>query len=112
VITIPAPNDTIEAELGGKARRLRFSYRAIAKTEKLLEKPIAKLDFTALGINDICAIATAALAEFDRSITQDTVFGWMDDGELEAISKAVADAVMASQLVKGGGTKKAKDPPE
>ena len=75
-------------------------------------KPIAKLDFLSLGINDISAIATAALAEFDRAITQDKVFEWMDDGELEAISKAVSDAVMASQLVRGGGAKKAKDPPD
>lgn len=102
------PRGEITVTLGGKVRTMRMCNKAIATTEGLLGKPWFKIDFTELGVRDFAAIAYAGLSIYDRKLTLDDVYEWMDNGEQAAVGKAAVEAIKA--LSQEGAEEKKESP--
>lgn len=77
-----------------KIRNLRLGFRAISIIEKSLNKPIAKIDFESLTIEEMSTIIYAGLVHEDDQLTVDKVIDLIDEyADIEKVSEALGKAI-------------------
>lgn len=80
-----------------KTRNFRFGMRAIAIIEKAFNKPVGRIDFENLTVEETATIIAAGLKHEDNSITADKVIDIIDEKNnlnevLEAMTQAMNDS--------------------
>lgn len=77
-----------------KMRNFRYGMKAISIVEKKFEKPIAKIDFNNLTMEDTAIIIWAGLQHEDKELTPDRVMDIIDEsGKLQETIEAMGEAV-------------------
>lgn len=77
-----------------KVRNLRMGFRASSIIEKSFNKPMAKINFEELTIEEISTIIYAGLVHEDNSLTVDKVIDLLDEyGDLETVSESLGKAI-------------------
>lgn len=90
-----------------KVRNFRYGMKAISMIEKKLKKPISKVDFENLTMEDTATIIWAGLAHEDKSLTLDKVMDLIDEkGNLQEVMQAMSEAM---SLAFGGGKEEEKN---
>lgn len=90
-----------------KVRNFRYGMKAISMIEKKLKKPISKVDFENLTMEDTATIIWAGLAHEDKSLTPDKVMDLIDEkGSLQEVMQAMSEAM---SLAFGGGKEEEKN---
>jgi len=80
-----------------KVRNFRYGMKAMYLIEKKLKKPISKIDFENLTIEETAIILWAGLVHEDNSLTPEKVMDLVDDysnmGEvLKTMGEAISEA--------------------
>lgn len=81
-----------------KMRNFRYSMRALSLIEKSFKKPLARIDFGALTIEETMTVVWAGLVHEDKEITPDGLLDIMDqhgvkfDDLVDAMTTAIDDA--------------------
>ena len=74
-------------------RNFRFGMKAISNVEKKLKKPIAKIDFDSLTMEDTAILIWAGLAHEDKNLTPDRVMDLVDEySDLATVMEALGEA--------------------
>ena len=90
-----------------KVRNFRYGMKAISIVEKKFKKPIAKVDFDNLTMEDTATIIWAGLVHEDKSLTPDKVMDLIDEkGNLQEVMKAMSEAM---NIAFGGGKEEEKN---
>lgn len=86
-----------------KVRNFRFGMKAISFIEKKFGKPISKVDFENMTMEETATVILAGLIHEDRELTEGKVMDIIDEeGNLEEVVEAMGEAMQ--QL--GGKTSK------
>lgn len=86
-----------------KVRNFRYGMKAISIIEKKFKKPIAKVDFDNLTMEDTATIIWAGLVHEDKNLTPDRVMDLIDEkGNMQEVMKVMSEAMNAAF---GGGAK-------
>lgn len=87
-----------------KIRNFRYGMKAMSIVERKFKKPMAKIDFNNLTMEDTAIIIWAGLVHEDKKLTTDKVMDLIDDkGNLEEVMQAMSEAM---DLAFGGGKEK------
>lgn len=77
-----------------KVRNLRFGMRAVSYIEKKLGKPLAKIDFEYLTMEDAATVILAGLIHEDPSLNEDKIMDIIDEkGNLQDVLNAMSKAM-------------------
>lgn len=80
-----------------KVRNFRYGMKAISIIEKKFKKPIAKVDFDNLTMEDTATIIWAGLVHEDKSLTPDKVMDLIDEkGNLQQVMQVMSEAMSAA----------------
>jgi hypothetical protein len=80
-----------------KVRNFRYGMKAISIIEKKFKKPIAKVDFDNLTMEDTATIIWAGLVHEDKNLTVEKVMDLIDEkGNLQEVMKAMSEAMSAA----------------
>jgi len=80
-----------------KVRNFRYGMKAISIIEKKFKKPIAKVDFDNLTMEDTATIIWAGLVHEDKNLTPHRVMDLIDEkGNLQEVMKAMSEAMSAA----------------
>lgn len=80
-----------------KVRNFRYGMKAISLIEKKFKKPMNKVDFDSLTMEDTATIVWAGLVHEDKNLTPDKVMDLIDEnGNLQEVMKAMNDAMSAA----------------
>jgi hypothetical protein len=86
-----------------KVRNFRYGMKAISIIEKQFKKPIAKVDFENLTMEETATIVWAGLAHEDKDLTPDKVMDLIDEhGNLQDVMQNMGEAMNDAF---GGGSK-------
>lgn len=86
-----------------KVRNFRYGMKAISIIEKKFKKPLAKINFEELTMEETATIIWAGLVHEDKELTANRVMDLIDDkGNLQEVMQAMAEAMNAAF----GGLKK------
>lgn len=86
-----------------KMRNFRYGMKAISIVEKKFKKPISKIDFDNLTMEDTATIIWAGLVHEDKQLTQDKVMDIVDEkGDIQEVMEAMSEAINSAF---GGGSK-------
>lgn len=81
-----------------KARNFRYSMKALSLIEKAFKKPLSRIDFGSLTIEETMTVIWAGLVHEDKDLTPESLMDIMDaqgikfDVLLEAMTTAINDA--------------------
>lgn len=90
-----------------KVRNFRYGMKAISVVEKKLKKPIAKIDFDNLTMEDAATLIWAGLQHEDKELTTDKVMDLIDEhGNLQEVMQAMSEAMNSAF---GGGKEEEKN---
>lgn len=90
-----------------KVRNFRYGMKAMSIIEKKFKKPIAKIDFDNLTMEDTATVIWAGLQHEDKSLTPDRVMDLIDEkGNLQEVLKTMSEAMSAAF---GGGKEDEKN---
>lgn len=90
---------TIELD---KSRNFRYGMKAISKIEKKLKKPVAKIDFESLTMEDTATIMWAGLEHEDKGLTPGRVMDLVDEkGNFNDVMNAMKEAFDGAFGVEG-----------
>ena len=77
-----------------KVRNFRFGMRAVDFIEKKFEKPIAKVDFENMTMEETATVILAGLIHEDKGLTEEKVMDIIDEkGNLEEVLAAMGKAM-------------------
>lgn len=80
-----------------KVRNFRYGMKAISIIEKKFKKPIAKVDFDNLTMEDTATIIWAGLVHEDKNLTTDKVMDLIDEkGNLQQVMQVMSEAMSAA----------------
>lgn len=80
-----------------KVRNFRYGMKAISIIEKKFKKPISKVDFDNLTMEDTATIIWAGLIHEDNKLTVERVMDLIDDkGNLQEVMKCMSEAMSAA----------------
>lgn len=80
-----------------KVRNFRYGMKAISIIEKKFKKPIAKVDFDNLTMEDTATIIWAGLVHEDKNLTVEKVMDLIDEkGNLQQVMQAMSEAMSAA----------------
>lgn len=80
-----------------KVRNFRYGMKAISIIEKKFKKPIAKVDFDNLTMEDTATIIWAGLVHEDKNLTVEKVMDLIDEkGNLQEVMKVMSEAMSAA----------------
>lgn len=80
-----------------KVRNFRYGMKAISIIEKKFKKPIAKVDFDNLTMEDTATIIWAGLVHEDKNLTVEKVMDLIDEkGNLQEVMKAMSEGMSAA----------------
>lgn len=89
-----------------KVRNFRYGMKAISIIEKKFKKPISKVDFENMTMEDTATIIWAGLVHEDKNLTVEKVMDLIDEkGNLQEVMKAMSEAMSAAF----GGNEKGKN---
>lgn len=81
---------TIELD---KSRNFRYGMKAISQIEKKLKKPISKIDFETLTMEETATIIWAGLEHEDKNLTPNKVMDLIDEkGNFTEVMNAMQQA--------------------
>lgn len=87
-----------------KTRNFRFGMKAISFIEKKFNKPISKVDFENMTMEETATVILAGLIHEDKTLNEDKIMEIIDDkGNLEEVLNAMSKAM---QQLGGKSTKK------
>jgi len=90
-----------------KVRNFRYGMKAISIIEKKFKKPIAKVDFDNLTMEDTATIIWAGLVHEDKNLTVEKVMDLIDEkGNLQQVMQAMSEAM---NIAFGGGKEEEKN---
>lgn len=90
-----------------KVRNFRYGMKAMSIIEKKFKKPIAKVDFENMTMEETATIIWAGLQHEDKNLTPDKVMDLVDDkGNLQEVMQAMSEAMSAAF---GGGKEEEKN---
>lgn len=90
-----------------KVRNFRYGMKAISIIEKKFKKPIAKVDFDNLTMEDTATIIWAGLVHEDKNLTVEKVMDLIDEkGNLQQVMQVMSEAV---NIAFGGGKEEEKN---
>ena len=81
-----------------KMRNFRYGMRSLALIERTLGKPLARLDFNAITVDEIMTVVWAGLVHEDKDLTVERLYDIVDDNNIplntivDALQKAIGDA--------------------
>lgn len=81
-----------------KMRNFRYSMRALSLIEKSFKKPLARIEFGALTIEETMTVVWAGLVHEDNNLTPDVLLDIMDqhgvkfDDLVDAMTTAINEA--------------------
>lgn len=79
-----------------KARNFRYGMKAISLIEKKFKKPMAKIDFESMTMEEMAVFLWAGLAHEDRDLTPDKVMDLVDEhSDVVTAVNAAMEAVNA-----------------
>lgn len=77
-----------------KTRNFRFGMRAVDFIEKKFGKPISKVDFENMTMEETATVILAGLIHEDKELTEEKVMDLIDDkGNLEEVLNAMGKAM-------------------
>jgi hypothetical protein len=80
-----------------KVRNFRYGMKAISIVEKKFKKPIAKVDFDNLTMEDTATIIWAGLVHEDKNLTVEKVMDLIDEkGNLQQVMQVMSEAMSAA----------------
>lgn len=80
-----------------KVRNFRYGMKAISIIEKKFKKPIAKVDFDNLTMEDTATIIWAGLVHEDKNLTVEKVMDLIDEkGNLQQVMQVMSEAMSAA----------------
>lgn len=80
-----------------KPRSLRYGMNALVRIEELLGKPITKLDFENISINDLRTIMYAGLYHEDKTLTPESVGDLIDEySDISLAAEKLGEAMTAA----------------
>lgn len=80
-----------------KVRNFRYGMKAISLIEKKFKKPISKIDYDNLTMEDAAVIIWAGLVHEDKDLTPDKVMELIDEySNLTDAMGAMSEALMGS----------------
>lgn len=90
-----------------KVRNFRYGMKAMSIVEKKFKKPIAKVDFENMTMEETATIIWAGLQHEDKSLSPDKVMDLIDEkGNLQEVMAAMSEAM---NLAFGGGKEEEKN---
>lgn len=90
-----------------KVRNFRYGMKAMSTIEKKFKKPIAKVDFENMTMEDTATIIWAGLQHEDKSLSPDKVMDLIDEkGNMQEVMEAMSEAM---NLAFGGGKEEEKN---
>ena len=112
----PSPIPSLFIEVGGKKRRLRFSFLEVARFERLTGlgfwKALGLLhDNETLKASDFSALLWAGLLVDDPDLTVDEVSSWLSLRVFNQIVDKVVEATLDMEVLKEGKSRRPEDPP-
>lgn len=76
-----------------KSRNFRYGMKAISQIEKKLKKPISKIDFETLTMEETATIIWAGLEHEDKNLTPNKVMDLIDEkGNFTEVMNAMQQA--------------------
>ena len=80
-----------------KVRNFRYGMKAISTIEKKFKKPISKVDFENMTMEEIATIIWAGLVHEDKNLTVEKVMDLIDEkGNLQQVMQVVSEAMSAA----------------
>jgi len=80
-----------------KVRNFRYGMKAISTIEKKFKKPISKVDFENMTMEEIATIIWAGLVHEDKNLTVEKVMDLIDEkGNLQQVMQVVSEAMNAA----------------
>lgn len=80
-----------------KVRNFRYGMKAISTIEKKFKKPISKVDFENMTMEDTATIIWAGLVHEDKNLTVEKVMDLIDEkGNLQQVMQVVSEAMSAA----------------
>lgn len=80
-----------------KVRNFRYGMKAISLIEKKLKKPISKIDFDNLTMEDMATIIWAGLVHEDNNLTPSKIMDLVDEySDIQTVTETMAQAFQYS----------------
>lgn len=80
-----------------KVRNFRYGMKAISTIEKKFKKPISKVDFENMTMEDTATIIWAGLVHEDKNLTVEKVMDFIDEkGNLQQVMQVMSEAMSAA----------------
>lgn len=80
-----------------KVRNFRYGMKAISTIEKKFKKPISKVDFENMTMEDTATIIWAGLVHEDKNLTVEKVMDLIDEkGNLQQVMQVMSEAMSAA----------------
>lgn len=77
-----------------KVRNFRYGMKAMSIIEKKFKKPIAKIDFDNMTMEDTATVIWAGLQHEDKNLTPDKVMDLIDEkGNFQEVLETMAEAM-------------------
>lgn len=77
-----------------KTRNFRFGMKAVSFIEKKLGKPLAKVDFENMTMEETATVILAGLIHEDNTLNEDKIMDIIDEkGNLEEVLAAMGEAM-------------------
>lgn len=92
--SMPSLVEDVEIEIGGKTRRLRMDFRAIASAERVTGRNLLRPgSVAAAGASEVTAILWGCLLHEEPDLKLDDVRSWITYGNASEVFSAVMQAV-------------------
>jgi hypothetical protein len=92
----------------GKARNLRYSFKALSRLEEELDSSIASIDFSDVSVKTMVTFIWAGLVHEDDNLTVEDVMDLIDESEMpmDELMEKVTQAMDAAMKSMGAPKKK------